>query len=277
MFDIKQDQNIILPNLSPDIYYASSRIGSSRLKAFTDSPLAFKNFKSKKDTSSMKFGRAYHAYLEGEKAFNDSFFVLPDGVTMAHKKGKLLKKANADKQHISSEKMSEIIEMSDALYANPDASRLLDFEFVPEVSVLWTQTVDVYDNPYRLKCQGRIDRLAIDEDGNRCMLDFKTCASADLALVMRSMHTYKYWLQYAHYNSGYKHCLDIDIPMYFVFQETQSPYDVCVVKLSDEACIEAKLRYTEIMYVLAECHVSGEFKGRHSGIFEWNFLETRAI
>lgn len=274
MTDItQQDHNALLPDLSAEIYYASDRLGSSRLKAFSESPLAYKNFESKGDTSSMKFGRAYHAYLEGEQAFDDGFFLLPDGVTMAHKEGKELKRLNPTKQHISYKDFEKLVAMSTTLQEHPEASRLLSLQYLPEVSILWTHKEPIHNEFFKIKCKGRIDRLAIDDDGNQIMIDFKTCASADESAVMRAIHNYSYWLQEAHYRAGYRACLNKDTKMIFIFQETQSPYDVCVVELEPDARIEAHKRYEQTMSDLACACIENNFPGKNPHPLRWRFLD----
>lgn len=245
--------------LSPDLYYGYDAVGSSKLKAFAESPLHYHKYEDKPDTAALKFGRAFHCLMESEKYFN-RYYITYEGRSNAVA-NKHLKQDS--REMIKIEDYEKIIDMRDSILRSSARDYLIEEGF-PEVSIIWKDGT--------LECKGRIDKILPARE-KHLMIDFKTIQSATPSDCLRAIATHKYWLQEAHYISGYKKVTETDAEMLFIFVEKTSPYDVCVVRLSDAARAEALERYKVIMKDLKSHVKSGEWPGRCSEVLEWEFLE----
>jgi hypothetical protein len=253
-------------DMPPEQYYGSSALGSSKLKAFADSPLAYSKYEDMVDTPELSFGRAAHCYiLEGVKAFNKQYTIMPNGMQRRGKDYTSLVEKSMGKDLIKQQDFDRMIEMKDALMES-DACKILKKPGMVEVSLFWEHN--------GIKCKGRLDKLVKGKSID-LMIDYKTCASAEEYKCMRSMEDYKYWLQEAHYGTGYHKVTGRDIEAIFIFQEKKSPYDVCLVKMSDSASPVAYKRWEDLMDSLAGCIKSKKFPGRNAGkgVVEWGFKE----
>lgn len=245
--------------LDPEKYYGYDAVGSSKLKAFAESPLHFHKFTDKPDTAAMKFGRAFHCLMESEKYFN-RYYITYEGRSNAVA-NKHLKEDS--REMIKIEDYEKIIDMRDSVLHSSARDYLIQEGF-PEVSIIWKDG--------KIECKGRIDKI-IPSGDKHIMVDFKTIMSAAPSDCFRAIANHKYWLQEAHYISGYKKLTGYDAEMVFIFIEKSSPFDVCVVKLSDAARAEALERYKMIMKELKSEIKANNWPGRCSEVLEWEFLE----
>jgi hypothetical protein len=247
-------------------YYGSSALGASKIKAFAESPLHYEKFSEMKDTPALQFGRAVHCYiLEGPEVFNREYAVMPEGMIRRGKEYQAFLAGAKGKSVIKQDEFDQIVAMRDALLKS-DARDLILREGYTEVSLFWDQD--------GIQCKGRLDKLIPGERVD-IMVDYKTTGSADVRKCFRAMDDYKYWLQEAHYGTGYYRVMGRELEAIFVFQEKTPPYDVCLVKMEKAASPVAYDRHTDLMSSLAECTKSKKFPGRNAGkgIFEWGFRE----
>ena len=261
---------IFLPNLSPEMYYGNVSLGSSRLKAFAESPLHYLKYAEMPDTPSLRFGRAAHCYNLEPEYFYDEYVVLPKGLRRGTKAYKAFKSEHLTRAEISESDFNTIVAMNEALMQ----SCAKDYFTAPgliESSLLWDYKAypESPEYPFTIQCKGRLDKLL---DDGETIIDYKTCADASLKGIKKQMKTFKYWLQEQHYVEGLKNIFPKRNPrMIFVFQETKAPYDVAVVRVADEDFREARERYEQLMEQLALCCINHDFPGRHEGIIEWSF------
>lgn len=115
--------------------------------------------------------------------------------------------------------------MAAAVREHPIASRLFAAG-EPEKSLVW---VDQQTSVWR---RARLDWLPSVSDGRMIVPEYKTCRSADLDTVQRSIASYGYHCQEAWYLDGLSALHLAEDPAFvFVFQETTAPYVVTVVEL----------------------------------------------
>jgi ATP-dependent exoDNAse (exonuclease V) beta subunit len=262
-----------LPDLPADLYYPSTRLGSSKLKAFTQSPLHYKKYDQAGDTAALSFGRAAHVFvLEGKEQFDKEFVIAPK-VNKNTKIYKIWAIEQAGKQIISQKDYDTIVAMREAL-AESYAAPLLYEDGHIESSLLWTHKAKPFggEDTFNIPCRGRIDKLLVRNDGE-VMLDYKTCLSANPYDIYRQISKFKYWLQEAHFGSGFEHTKKKKTRMIFLFQEKSPPYDVFVIELSNESRELAANRYNQIMNDIAECYINDSFPGQNSSIGVWDFGE----
>lgn len=255
-------------DMGPEQYYGSDALGSSRLKAFAESPLHYEKFGEFKDTPALAFGRAAHVYiLEGVDVFNESYAVMPDGMIRRGKEFTKFALKNQGKILLKIDEMDIILEMHEALMKS-EAAVFFKKKGKTEVSLFWEHK--------GIQCKGRLDKL-IKGESIDIMVDYKTCLDASEAGCRRSIERYKYWLQEAHYGSGYHQITGRDLEAVFIFQEKTSPYDVCMMRVSDHASPIAYERWQEYMLHLEQCINKKDFPGRNhgKGITEWEFWDIK--
>lgn len=264
------DTRMFLPNLSPEMYYGNTALGSSKLKAFAESPLSYAKYANMEDTPSLAFGRAAHVYNLEPEHFYDDYAIMPEGLRRGTKAYKAWKGENLARIELSEKDFQKITEMNEALLG----SYAKDYFTAPgliESSILWEHEAypESPEYPFKIKCKGRLDKLLSDGE---TIIDYKTCTDISERALRNQMHTYKYWLQEAHYTSGFKKIFPKRNPrMIFVFQEKTSPYDVCVVRVTDRDYKIAIQEYENIMERLAICHINKDYPGQHQEILEWSF------
>jgi hypothetical protein len=89
------------------------------------------------------------------------------------------------------------------------------------------------------------------------IVDYKTCASADLDSIQRDVARYGYHLQDAWYRAGFKALFGGQPKFRFVFQEKQAPYLITVIEL-DLVALKIGQRLAEMaIWSYAECTASG--------------------
>lgn len=254
-------------DLPPEEYYSDDSLGSSRLKAFAESPLHYKKFGEFKDTPQLAFGRAAHVYvLEGPEVFARHYAIMPEGMIRRGKQYEAFVALVSGKEIIKPEEFQHILGMREQLLES-DARDLILREGYTEVSLFWEQ--------YGIRCKGRLDKLIPATDGPDIMVDYKTTVSADPAKCLRAVETYKYWLQEAHYGIGYSDITEKELDAIFIFQEKTPPYDVCMVRVSNDAGFRAYDMQDSYMLSLAGCIERNNFPGRNAGkgILEWGFRD----
>lgn len=237
-------------------YYNSDALGSSRLKAFTESPLHYLKYKDMEDTPALQFGRAAHCYiLEGSEAFNEEYTIMPEGMIRRGKDWESFKARHPAKTFISKKDFKQIVEMRESLLRS-DAYEYIDAPGKIEVSLFWEEQ--------GIKCKGRLDKL-ITGSAIDTMVDYKTCADASVEACLKSMKKYKYWLQEAHYGAGYHQVTGRDIEAIFIFQEKVSPYDVCLVRVADDSSPTAYTSREFYLNSLTTAIKNNDFPGRNKG------------
>jgi hypothetical protein len=253
-------------DMPPEQYYGSTALGSSKLKAFAESPLHYDKFHMEEDSDSLAFGRAAHMYiLEGAEVFHKHYAIMPEKMIRRGKDYEIFIARNPGRDIITATNFKHILGMQSQLMKS-EAAKYIEAEGSIEVSLFWTGKKN------KIKCKGRLDKL-IPRENIDLIVDYKTTASAEEYKCMRSMSDYKYWLQEAHYGTGYHQLTGRDCEFLFIFQEKTAPYDVCLVRMTDQSSPIAYQKHTELMAKLKCCLVNKEFPGRNTGIKEWNFYE----
>ena len=274
--DLIENGEAWLPDLSPEMYYGCDRLGSSRLKAFTTSPLHYHKFADMEDTPALIFGRAAHVYnLEGEKVFHEQYCVIPEGYKRNSVKYKAWLADQGDRIPISTNDYNKILGMHDTLMSSYAAPYIEQDGFI-ESSLLWTHCARPFDSDdiFHIKAKGRIDKLILQPDESWDILfDYKTCMSVHPYDIQRQIAKFKYWLQEGWYRDGHLKTRKKNAKMLFLFQEKSPPYDVALVMLSDEARLRASNTCFEITGQIAECYINDEWPGQNFVIQEWNFRD----
>lgn len=220
-----------------DPYFAVEALSASGAKQILKSPAHYRAWKDAPDaqTPAMVFGTVAHA-LVFEPHREDLFTIKPEGVDRRTKDGRAIydELVARGKPIIDAEDFDRARRVRDAVFANPVARDLLA-GVEAEASIQWRgYGADVL-------CKAKVDAL-----GPAGIVDLKTTRDANPDTLSRTIASFQYHLQAAHYQYG----VATDpggpgvVPFSFVFVETEEPFGVSVARLSDDA-LEAGLRRME--------------------------------
>lgn len=200
----KQMKDGVYFGLDEGIYHSLDRLSASGMKDILESPTkfwfnsVFNPLREEKKTDAMDAGTMFHAYvLEGEKAFNEKYVVMPTEIEMLNKNSSAFKlwKAGQTKKVVSWQKffdMKKIIR-----YLEMDG-QILSTPFLkggwPEVSILWTDE------------RGIARKARIDYLRECSFVDLKTFATDKIgeieSYIAKYFFTYKVYIQLVNYREA---------------------------------------------------------------------------
>ena len=209
-------------------------------------------------TPALKFGTAAHKYILETDQFFDAYVLAPE-VDRRTKDGKATwynfqrQLEETGKESISTSDYSTIVEMNQAVLANPTAAALLKTG-IHEMPVEWT------DLETGEPCKCRPDCITTWND-EKYLVDYKTTTSCEDGHFERSCRAYGYKLQAAMYTEG---MLSMTFDRYkfaFVAQEKTPPYAVRVYFCDDGFIDEGMDQFRELIGLYHNCKRSGNWPG----------------
>lgn len=115
-------------------------------------------------------------------------------------------------------------------------------------------------------CRAMIDHAPADPAAP--LWDLKTTTDASMDAVQRTIMTYGYDTQAAHYTETWKAATGEDREFRFVFVEKDAPHEVCVVQLGGDSMAMARKRTARAREMWAHCLRSGTWPGYPTGIVQ---------
>lgn len=214
---------------APD-YHAIDALSASGAKHLLRSPAHYLAQKEKpmEPTASMRLGTAVHTMiLEPEKA--DIEIARAPKVDKRTKVGKetieLFEREHQGKLILDADVFDKAAAIAEAVAKHPVARDLLK-DGQAETSMLWK----AYDG---LPCKARFDYYRGDG-----IVDVKTTQDASPEAFARSIASFKYHMQAAHYLQGYREVTGWDADYFtFVAVESEPPYAIGIYRL-DEASLQ---------------------------------------
>ena len=217
--------------MSNKTYREHEGVSRSELNTIlTKSPLHFKYSQEHhdEDTPALLEGRAAHKMILEPETFTEEFAICPE-CDRRTKEGKATYaefiESAAGKDVITSDIMSKICEMAEAIKQNETAAKFLEGEH--ERSFFWT------DSETGEPCKVRPDCLA-EVDGQKYIVDYKTTDSCADGAFERSVRKYGYKFQAGMYREGVFQNTFEDYKFAFVAQEKKAPYAVRVYICDDD-------------------------------------------
>jgi hypothetical protein len=245
-------------DLPEAVYRSAPGVCQSDLKAMHKSPAHYyaKITEPKNEqTAAQLFGTLMHrAALEPER-LAESFVVNPEGMNFATKEGKAWK-AEQTKDIITQDEFDALRGCRDSVASHPIASEIIR-RGKHEVSVFKRHAAT------GILLKGRLDVLAVDNEGFTTVADIKTTDDASLNGFSRQIAHWGYHRQAAFY-------MDIIGATFFAFiaTEKESPFAVAVYNLDAES-IELGRRENEAALLrVAECEKSSIWPAYASDIQE---------
>ena len=214
----------VFDDMPAAVYHAIEAMSSGGVKKMLRSPAHYRLMRDtpNEPTAAMQFGTAVHEGVLEPDTFANRILRAPD-FDRRTKDGKAGAEAFAaaagTRIVLAPADHDRARRCVDAVLAHPGARALLSGAQV-ERSVFW------YDAKYRVPCKARFDIF------NRGIADLKTTGDASKEAFARTIASFLYHAQAAHYYSGAEHALDAS-PDFFAFIAVESdlPHGVAVYRL----------------------------------------------
>ena len=202
-----------------------------------------------KETDSLMFGRALHAYVLDRDQWNREFFVIPEKLNMRTNAGKEAmadyEAQSAGKQLVHLEDAHIIMEMHDAVMSNPAAASMLAGAG-KEVTVIWQ------DEETGIFCKTRPDILPDESTG--VILDLKTTKNAAEHPFQTSIVTYGYDRQAAMALYGVSKATGKKHDLFgFIALETEVPYRTELYVLDDQFIRRGYNEFKRLLRIEKHC------------------------
>lgn len=241
----------IYPGIPFDQYLQIPAFSNSAASLLLHSPLRMRLGFSE-DTESTSFGSAAHVSLLETSEFTQRYMEGPD----ERRNSNAWKKAEAaaiakGKILLKPAEWLEAKQMNAAICMNSTAMKWLQGGRT-ELTILWR------DKATKLLCKARIDSLSDD-----WAVDLKTCKNGTPDAISRSVWTYGYHRQQAHYTLGLR-AHGIKARFRFLFVERQT-LDVIPVMLDPLAVDAGQEQIDGLKRLYAECQKRDEWPGIANG------------
>lgn len=243
----------VFEDMPAEQYFAVEAMSQSGAKEMLRSPMHYRYARDNppEPTPAMRFGTAVHTGVLEPELFDSTVVAMPavDRRTAAGKAAyAAFMAAAAGKVVLSQADFDRARRCIEAVGRHPAAKALLTGAEV-EVSLFWL------DGRYKAPCKGRID--ARNHDG---LIDIKTTQDASPEEYSRTIASYGYHLQAAHYFSGCEHLLDAT-PQFFahIVVETEAPHGVAVYAIPGNAIMAGAARMSEALRRYAEARETGRW------------------
>lgn len=218
---------------APD-YHAIDALSASGAKHLLRSPAHYLAQKEKpmEPTASMRLGTAVHTMiLEPEKA--DIEIARAPKVDKRTKVGKetieLFEREHQGKLILDADVFDKAAAIAEAVAKHPVARDLLK-DGQAETSMLWK----AYDG---LPCKARFDYYRGDG-----IVDVKTTQDASPEAFARSIASFKYHMQAAHYLQGYREVTGWDAEHFtFIAVESEAPYAIGIYTLDEASLMSGRI------------------------------------
>jgi exodeoxyribonuclease VIII len=246
-------------------YLAWPCVSNSRINQARRSLLHFKEDQSTEPTKALRLGQFIHCGVLEPLAISMRYAVMPpyqddpanktkDGKPSKSRatefyamKARLFAEANNGKQIIEQSDYDILLGVSKSLYRSKRAREFLSEPGESEVSVVWN------DVETGLLCKARFDLE------NSCHNDLKTCR--DAASFPKSIATYGYHRQAAHYQTGYATITGEVKPFNIIAVETTRPFGVRAAPMNEDAIEVGAEEIAQAMRAIANAYDKDEWPG----------------
>lgn len=245
--------------ITPSNYWTHPGVSQSQLRDFARSPMHYHarhvaRTAEVAETAAMRFGTALHtAVLEPDVYASRYVTRTWDART---KEGKAARDAATARGLIAldDDDADKIASMVASLTAHPLASRILASRTHVEHPIAWECPTT------GAACKGRPD-AHVTIDGRSALVDVKTTEDASPASFARSIATYAYHIQAAHYLAGWCEVMAPVDAFVFIAIEKSAPYAVGVYELSESTLATGDERRIDLLTRLAECRTADRWPG----------------
>lgn len=233
--------------MTDEEYFALDALSASGAKLLRKSPLHYyaDRLRPRTPTPAMVFGTVVHRLaLEPERP---AYVV--KRLNWASKEGKLEReRLEATGLPILTEADGDrALSIRDALWSDAQIAELLEVAET-EVAMTWEQ--------HNVPCKAKADGIF-----NGVILDLKTCIDASPAGFARSIGTFAYHMQAAHYIDGLAATRGRATEFLFIAVESQPPHATAIYKLDAATLAAGRREMKRAAELYAFCKRTGEWPG----------------
>jgi exodeoxyribonuclease VIII len=245
--------------LEADKYHADPAVSNSMLSTMDKSPAhcwaLYLDPKrpERKATPSMLAGTLAHTAILEPEEFGARYIVKPEGMSFASKEGKAWRDSvAAGVQIIDGDQHATALAQREAVMAHPLLAEYLNHRHAAsEVSCFWI------DESTGLRCKARPDLLV--SGAVAVCVDIKTTADMTLSGIERTIATYGYHRQAAHYTNGLRAC-GVNVEQFvFGFVSASYPFLAGAFVLDEETLQQGADEVSELLGQFADCKRSNNW------------------
>jgi hypothetical protein len=234
-------------------YHGTEAVSNTMLSDMADSPAHCfalhhaPDRPERKETPAMRNGTLAHCYMLEPHTISERYLVKPAGIDGRTKEGKAwLQSVPPYLTIVDADQMAIAKAQRAAIMAVPKLAELLS-KGSAEVSVFWNDTES------GLVCRARPDWLHPTGTKSVVAVDVKTISELTLETIQRSMATYGYHRQAAHYSNGLTACgLKVEA-FAFAFVSSAYPFLAACIVLDDETMQQGADEVAELLEQYATC------------------------
>lgn len=246
-------------------YHGSKALSNSMLSDLKDSPahcfaLHFDpNRPERVPTAAMRLGTLTHMAALEPDLFRTKCTVKPEGLNLNSSEGKAWKSAMVGMEIITADELLMIEAQRRAIQSDAKLAEMLAFG-KPEVSAFWS------DKATGLLCKCRPDWLQFTGPNRVRVFDLKTTADVTLDAVSKSVWSFGYHRQQAHYTRGLEACGLVVEEFVFGFVTKTYPFFAIPYVLDDETVAQGFEEVDELISLFSNCQRSGNWPLTGGGV-----------
>lgn len=247
----------IVRDMPAEQYHADPSVSNSMLTTLSKSPAHFyalyldESRPARESTAAMQAGTLAHTAILEPMQLARRYVTKPDGMSFATKEGK----AWRDQQTleiVQADAIDAALAQQAAVLSVPQLRQILS-KGEAEVSLFWD------DESTGLRCRARCDWLHWTGQNRVIAMDLKTTADITPEGVRRSIASYGYHRQHAHYCNGLRAC-GIEVEAFvFGFVSNSYPFLAAPYLLDDEAMEQGQQEIDELLNLYAWCKERNEW------------------
>ncbi len=176
-------------------------------------------------TKAMAFGSCFHEFCLEPDKFKENYVVKDLDMRTSKAKTEMLVLQASNKKVIGEDDFYKIKRMASNIKKHSVASKILIDGFAEQVMLFNLEA----SNGNKVNCKSKVDYL---RDG--MVIDLKTTQKSDVNSFSKSIEGFGYYLQAVLYSLGYEKLRGTRPDFIFIAVESESPYEVSVIKLSEE-------------------------------------------
>jgi exodeoxyribonuclease VIII len=277
----------IYPNVPFDEYLAIQALSNTRMSLLAQSPRHFKfNAALDERMKCLVAGRLIHTHTLEPALLACRYAVMPDfandlnnqtdkGLPSTSSQTRWCKEqvfnfesANSDREIVIESWWREALLTVESIRSDESSREIFETPGPTELTVVW-------DDPETgIRCKARIDKVAGPK-----LVDLKS--TSRLATFTKSIASYDYHRQLAHYQAGYAALTGELLQPWIVAAETVPPYCIQSAPLHDEAVNCGESRRRKLLRLLRECLDADHWPGPPSPtswrIPEWAMTDGEPI
>lgn len=206
----------------------------------------------RKSTAAMLAGTLAHCMILEPDEFPHRYSIRPDGMDLRTKAGKEWQERQYGREPASLQQEDDAMAQRAAVLAVPELAEILE-NGEAEVSAFWT------DEATGLLCKARPDWLHHRKDGRCVILDIKTTSENGPDDFGRSVNTFGYHRQAAHYIDGVEAC-GLDVAEFrFAIVTSAYPFLAYTAVLDEDTLQQGREEVAELRALYAECVTSNHW------------------